>query len=98
MLKNAQLLVYPINILGQNICAFVKSKNNKVSSDFFYAKLKNYLGSFKLPKEIYIISKLKKIKEIPKGPTKKILYENSETIMKKISEINDKIFKINPRF
>ena len=64
----------PDKFLGQNICAFVKSKNNKVSSDFFYAKLKNYLGSFKLPKEIYIISKLKKIKEIPKGPTKKILY------------------------
>ncbi len=64
----------PDKYLGQNICAFVKSKNNKVSSDFFYAKLKNYLGSFKLPKEIYIISKLKKIKEIPKGPTKKILY------------------------
>ena len=61
----------PDKYLGQNICAFIKSKNNKVSSDFFYAKLKNYLGSFKLPKEIYIISKLKKIKEIPKGPLKK---------------------------
>ena len=74
MLKECAVIGIPDKFLGQNICAFVKSKNNKVSSDFFYAKLKNYLGSFKLPKEIYIISKLKKIKEIPKGPTKKILY------------------------
>ena len=64
----------PDKYLGQNICAFIKTKNRKASTDDFYSKLTNHLGSFKLPKEIYIISKLKKIREIPKGPTKKILY------------------------
>ena len=48
----------PDKFLGQNICAFKKLKITKYRL-IFYAKLKNYLGSFKLPKEIYIISKLK---------------------------------------
>ena len=39
-----------------------------------FNELKNYLGSHKMPKEIIILDKNSDIKDIPKGPTKKILY------------------------
>ena len=64
----------PDKNLGENICAFIKTNNKSKSSNDFYANLSKFLGSYKLPKEIYLISKLKNMKEIPKGPTKKILY------------------------
>ena len=65
----------PDNFLGQNICAFIKPKNQiKLTPSSIFNELKNYLGSHKIPKEIIILDKNSDIKEIPKGPTKKILY------------------------
>jgi len=64
----------PDKNLGENICAFIKTNNKNKSPNDYYVKLNKYLGSYKLPKEIYLISKLKNMSEIPKGPTKKILY------------------------
>tara|TARA_B110001450_G_scaffold253207_1_gene276257 strand:+ start:347 stop:1936 length:1590 start_codon:yes stop_codon:yes gene_type:complete len=64
----------PDKNLGENICAFIKTENKKASSSDYYDKLKKYLGNYKLPKEIYLVSNLKGLNEIPKGPTKKILY------------------------
>lgn len=65
----------PDNFLGQNICAFIKLKNKiKLSQSELLNKLKNYLGSHKIPKEIIILDINSDINDIPKGPTKKILY------------------------
>ena len=64
----------PDENLGENICAFIKTNDKNKSPNNYYEKLSKYLGSYKLPKEIYLISKLKNMNEIPKGPTKKILY------------------------
>ena len=64
----------PDKNLGENICAFIKTNDKKKSPNDYYEKLRKYLGNYKLPKKIYLTSKLKNMKEIPKGPTKKILY------------------------
>jgi len=64
----------PDKYLGENICAFIKTKSNKFSEQYYYNKLTSYLASFKLPKTILLLHNLNKLKEIPKGPTKKILY------------------------
>ena len=65
----------PDNFLGQNICAFIKPKNQiKLTLTNIFSELKNYLGSHKIPKEIILLDKNSDIKDIPKGPTKKILY------------------------
>ena len=64
----------PDKNLGENICAFIKTNDKKKSPNDYYEKLRKYLGNYKLPKEIYLTSKLKNMNEIPKGPTKKILY------------------------
>ena len=64
----------PDKNLGENICAFIKTNDKNKSPNDYYEKLRKHLGNYKLPKEIYLISKLKNMNEIPKGPTKKILY------------------------
>ncbi len=62
-------------LLGENICAFIKLKKNiKIKEKKLLQKLKYYLGNHKLPKKIIIINNEKQLNEIPKGPTKKILY------------------------
>ena len=63
------------DILGQEICAFVKLKESDASTE---AELLSYcsrsLARFKQPKRIVIINKLGDMPELPKGPTKKILH------------------------
>jgi acyl-CoA synthetase (AMP-forming)/AMP-acid ligase II len=59
--------------LGQDIVAFVKLNNDCGESELrkcFDGKLAHH----KHPKEIIIVNKLVDLKEIPKGPTKKVLY------------------------
>ena len=61
--------------LGENICAFIKLKKKRtIKGNKILNKLKNHLGSHKIPKEIIILDEKEKLKDIPKGPTKKILY------------------------
>lgn len=65
----------PDKFLGENICAFVKLKQHSKQSDLtIKKKLSKLLGDFKMPKLIIVLNNLKNLKEIPKGPTKKILY------------------------
>jgi acyl-CoA synthetase (AMP-forming)/AMP-acid ligase II len=65
----------PDKFLGENICAFIKIKENKqIDEKEFRKKFRDKLADFKQPKEIIIINNLKDLDEIPKGPTKKILY------------------------
>ena len=66
----------PDKNLGENICAFIKTNNKNKSSNDFYNNLSKFLGSYKLPKEIYLTSKLKNMREIPKGQLKKYYIEN----------------------
>ena len=69
----------PSDLLGQEICAFVKIKEDYqknlsgIEGDLQHF-LSGKLAGYKLPKEIVVIDKLLDMKEIPKGPTKKVLY------------------------
>jgi long-chain acyl-CoA synthetase len=62
-------------ILGQEICAFVKLKDDNASTE---TELLGYCGKslarFKQPKRIVIVNKLADMPDLPKGPTKKILH------------------------
>jgi acyl-CoA synthetase (AMP-forming)/AMP-acid ligase II len=71
------------SLLGQNICAFVKLINNNLDSDDIIQFCKNKITSYKLPKKVIIINNLDNLDEIPKGSTKKILYNQLEEYYKK---------------
>jgi acyl-CoA synthetase (AMP-forming)/AMP-acid ligase II len=62
-------------ILGQEICAFAKLKDAHASTEAeLLAFCAQSLARFKQPKRIVIINRLGDMPELPKGPTKKILY------------------------
>ena len=62
-------------ILGQEICAFVHLKNASTTTEGELLKFcAQSLARFKQPKRIVIINRLEDMPELPKGPTKKILY------------------------
>jgi len=65
----------PNKLLGEEICAYVKIKNTDITSEDLKEFTKNHLAGFKQPKKIIIINNLKDMHDIPKGPTKKILYK-----------------------
>lgn len=61
-------------LLGQDIVAFVKLHSpctEDILKEFFINKLAHY----KHPKRIIIINELSNLGDIPKGPTKKVLYK-----------------------
>ena len=62
-------------ILGQEICAFalLKDVNATTESDLLKFCAQS-LARFKQPKRVVIINRLEDMPELPKGPTKKILY------------------------
>ena len=65
----------PHKLLGEDICAFVKCKiGSEVSETELKEFCKNNIGNFKQPQKIIIINSLNDLDDIPKGPTKKILY------------------------
>ena len=65
----------PHKLLGEDICAFVKCKEeSQISETELKEFCKNNIGNFKLPQKIIIINSLNDLDDIPKGPTKKILY------------------------
>ena len=65
----------PDKFLGENICAFIKIKEKgQIDEKEFKKFYRDKLADFKQPKEIIIINNLKDLDEIPKGPTKKVLY------------------------
>ncbi len=62
-------------ILGQEICAFARLKDNSASSEAdLLAYCAKSLARFKQPKRIVITNRLGDMPELPKGPTKKILH------------------------
>jgi len=65
----------PHKLLGEEICAFVKCKNtNLLSENEVKLFCKNKIAEYKQPKKVIIINNLTDLENIPKGPTKKILY------------------------
>ena len=65
----------PDKLLGEDICAFVKCKqSNDVSEQKLKEFCKDKISAYKLPKRIFFIDNLIDLNEIPKGPTKKVLY------------------------
>lgn len=65
----------PDKLLGEEICAFVKIKNKQIDEEDLVEFCKNKLAGFKRPKKIIIINELHDLNDIPKGPTKKVLYK-----------------------
>ena len=64
-------------ILGQEICAFAKLREGStVTEDQLLAHSAASLARFKQPKRVVVINRLSDMPELPKGPTKKILYRN----------------------
>ena len=79
----------PDKFLGEEICAFIKIKKDKAVTeknvkDFCLGKIADY----KQPKKVIILNNLEDLNDIPKGPTKKILY-------RKLKEYYISKFKIN---
>ena len=65
----------PDKLLGEDICAFVKCNKNTYISELELKEFcKGKIAAYKQAKRIIIIDDLKDLNEIPKGPTKKILY------------------------
>ena len=65
----------PDKLLGEDICAFVKcNENSYVSEQELKEFCKGKIAAYKQAKKVIIIDDLKDLNEIPKGPTKKILY------------------------
>lgn len=65
----------PDPVLGEEICAFVKLKDGQACAE---GELKEYasrqIAAFKRPRRIFMLNELTNLPEIPKGPTRKILY------------------------
>ena len=75
----------PDKLLGQNICAFIKcNANSSVSEIELKEFCKDNIAAFKQAKKIIIIDDLKDLNEIPKGPTKKVLYRILEEYYNKL--------------
>lgn len=66
----------PCRFLGQDLAAFVKLKEGSVATK---DELKRFcvdkIARFKQPKEIILLRDLSDMRDIPKGPTKKVLYD-----------------------
>ena len=74
----------PDKFLGENICAFIEFKKNVfIKKERIISLLSSHLAKFKLPKEIIILNKETDFKQIPKGPTKKILYRKLRSYYEK---------------
>ena len=74
----------PDKMLGKQICAFVKIKKiEKISSEELKIFCRNKIADFKQPQKIIIINDLVDLDEIPKGPTKKILYRKLQEYYQK---------------
>jgi acyl-CoA synthetase (AMP-forming)/AMP-acid ligase II len=65
----------PVPLLGEDLCAFVKlHENENISELDLKTHCRGKIATYKQPRQIIIINERPDIEEIPKGPTKKILY------------------------
>ena len=74
----------PDKFLGENICAFIKLNDTEDIDEKEIKKFcRDKITDFKQPKKIIIINKIDTLDEIPKGPTKKVLYRKLKEHYKK---------------
>jgi len=77
----------PDKLLGEDLCAFVKLNEDGIISE---VDLKTYcrgkIAGYKLPKKVIIINEKPDIENIPKGPTKKILYRELQKYYSKTTK------------
>ncbi len=65
----------PCSLLGQDLGAFVKLKDpTRTTKEELKKFCSDKIAKFKQPKEIVFLRDLKEMPELPKGPTKKVLY------------------------
>ena len=70
--------------LGENICAFIKlNDSDEITEKEIKKFCRDKIADFKQPKKIIIINELNSLNEIPKGPTKKVLYRKLKEYYKK---------------
>lgn len=71
----AAVIGVPEATLGQDLCAFVKLKpGSTTSAADLQAFCVGRIAPFKQPQRVIVIDQLADLPEIPKGPTKKVLY------------------------
>ena len=74
----------PDKFLGENICAFIKlNDSDEITEKEIKKFCRDKIADFKQPKKIIIINELDSLNEIPKGPTKKVLYRKLKEYYKK---------------
>ena len=74
----------PDKFLGENICAFIKlNDSDEITEKEIKKFCRDKIADFKQPKKIIIINELNSLNEIPKGPTKKVLYRKLKEYYKK---------------
>lgn len=65
----------PDPIFGEDLCAFVQLKGGaQATADELARFVSDLVADFKKPREIYLLHELGDLPEIPKGPSKKVLY------------------------
>jgi len=64
----------PHPLLGEDICVFVLLDDARITDKELKEFFSGRIAYFKQPQQILIVNRLDGINEIPKGPTKKILY------------------------
>jgi len=65
---------------GEEIVLFIEAKENeKLNREEIVQLLRGEIADYKMPAEIYFIGETKDLKEMPKGPTNKILRKDLKT-------------------
>ena len=83
-IEECAVIGIPHKLLGEDICAFIKIKNeSQLTENGLKEFYKNKIADYKQPKKIIIINELDDLTEIPKGPTKKILYRKLKEYYKR---------------
>ena len=74
-IEECAVIGIPHKLLGEDICVFIKIKNeSQLTENGLKEFYKNKIADYKKPQKIILINNLDDLTEIPKGPTKKILY------------------------
>jgi acyl-CoA synthetase (AMP-forming)/AMP-acid ligase II len=74
-IEECAVIGIPHKLLGEDICVFIKIKNeSQLTENGLKEFYKNKIADYKQPQKIILINNLDDLTEIPKGPTKKILY------------------------
>jgi len=74
-IEECAVIGIPHKLLGEDICVFIKIKNeSQLTENGLKEFYKNKIADYKQPQKVILINDLDDLTEIPKGPTKKILY------------------------